>query len=291
MDDPIDLTETPTGLAIVAGNGVLPRLLAEECQRVGRAYRVVLFARAKPLWAREHPVVRAEFEKPGALFDALKESGCREISFAGSMTRPRLNPLQFDLKFIRLAPKLLPALKKGDDVTLRAVSRIFEDEGLRIVAPHHFLETLLAPSGVLGQYKPTEDDKSDADRADAIVSALGSVDVGQGAVVAQGICLACESIQGTDAMLHFVAQTAQAFKPDPSGSRGLLLKAPKTGQDWRVDLPTIGPQTVKLAAQAGLGGIVVQAGGVLVLGLEETVRAADEAGIFLWARPEELGFS
>ena len=116
------------------------------------------------------------------------------------------------------------------------------------------------------------------------MQALGAVDVGQGAVVAQGLCLGVEALPGTDAMLDFVAHTGATLRPDPKGARGLLYKAPKPGQDRRVDLPAIGPATVAQAAAAGLAGIAWAAGGVLLLDRAATIAAAQESGLFLWSR-------
>ncbi|MCP5085495.1 MAG: LpxI family protein [Rhodobacteraceae bacterium] len=272
-------------LAIVSGDGDLPKLLAEDCRRQGRDYVVVLFAGFEPDWAQGHPQIKATFERPAALFKALKEAGCAHVAFAGSMQRPKLNPLKFDWKFLKLAPTLLPALKSGDDVTLRTINAIFEAEELEIVAPHQLLESLLAPEGVLTKAQPLPDDLADMERGFAIARALGETDVGQGVVVAQGLCLGAESIQGTDAMLGFVAQTASEFKTDVKAGRGVLCKAPKPGQDWRVDLPAIGPQTLENTARAGLAGVAVQAGGVLILDRDKTVAKADELGLFLIASP------
>lgn len=271
-------------LAIIAGSGALPRLIAEECRREGRDYRVVRFEGTELPWSGDHPVIPAAFEKPGRMFAALRQAGCRQVTFAGGVRRPRPNPLRFDLTAFRLAPQLFRALRSGDDTALRIIAGIFEAEGLTLVAAHTILSNLLAPPGVLSRAVPTEADRSDAARAAEIVAAIGAVDVGQGAVVAQGICLGLESIQGTDAMLDFVASTGAAFRPDPKGARGLLLKAPKPGQDWRADLPAIGPDTITAAHRAGLAGVVVQAGGVLILGLEDTVAQADALEMFLWAR-------
>ncbi len=268
-------------LAIVTGAGDLPRLLADECVRREQPYLLVLFGGFCPEWVGGRPQVSAAFEKPGKLFKALKSAGCRHVAFAGAMQRPSLNPLHFDWKFLKLAPTLLPALKSGDDVTLRVITAIFETEKVEVVAPHSLLESLVAGAGVLGRVQPTADDLADIERAFAIARAVGAQDVGQGAVVAQGLCLAVESIQGTDVMLGFVAQTGAGFRPDPHGAKGVLCKAPKPGQDWRVDMPAIGPQTFENAGKAGLSGVAVQAGGVLVLGLEETIAKADELGLFL----------
>lgn len=268
-------------LAIVAGDGVLPRLLAEDCARRGRDYRVVLFADHAPDWTDGQPVIRAAFEKPGALFEALRKAGCGHVAFAGGMQRPKLNPLRFDWKFLQLAPRLLPALKSGDDVTLRVINSIFEAEQMEIVPPHSLLDDLLAPAGCLTTAQPSQEDQADITRAFAIARAAGAQDVGQGAVVAQGICLGVESIQGTDTLLQFVADTGAPYRFDPEGAKGVLAKGPKPDQDWRVDLPAIGPQTVENAARAGLAGVAVQAGGVLILGRAETIAAADAAGLFL----------
>lgn len=273
------------GLAIVAGRGLLPRLLAEDCQRRGRPYRVVVFAGTALDWTMGHPVITAEFERPGRLFAALREAGCGEVVFAGGMARPRLNPLRFDGKMLVLAPRILAGLRSGDDATLSLIARIFEAEGLRVCAAHDILGGLLMPEGILTRVQPSDADRADTARAAEIVAALGQVDVGQGAVVAQGLCLGLETIQGTDAMLDFVARTGAGVRPDPSGARGVLLKAAKPGQDQRMDLPAVGPGTMTAAAAAGLAGVVVQAGSALLLDRAATVAAADAAGLFLWGRP------
>ncbi|WP_424932137.1 LpxI family protein [Amaricoccus macauensis] len=271
-------------LAIVAGRGSLPRLLVEECLRRGRTYWIVRLPGVSLDWAEGHPSIPAEFEKPGRLFKALRSAGVGDVTFAGGIRRPELNPLRFDFKMLALAPKVLAGLRAGDDRTLRVVAEIFEAEGLRLVGAHELLTDLLAPEAVLTRVKPGAGDREDADRARAIVDALGRADVGQTAVVAQGLCLGIESIQGTDAMLGFVAKTARDLRPDPSGARGVMHKAPKPGQDWRIDLPAIGPDTARAAVEAGLAGIVVQAGGVLLLDRAEIVKICDAEGLFLWGR-------
>ncbi len=280
------MTFDPAGkIAIIAGNGALPRLLTEECIRRNLPYTLVLFEGISLDWAKNHPVQPAIFEKPGRLFAALRKSGVAQITMAGGMGRPQLNPLRFDTTGLRLASVVMNALKKGDGDTLSVVSALFEAEGFNVVGAHHLLESLLSPEGVLTKTAPTKEDQADINRAIEIVTALGHADVGQGAVVAQGICLGLESIQGTDAMLRFVAANPQRL-PDKKGAKGILLKAPKPGQDWRTDLPAIGPDTFELAAKAGLAGVVVQAGGALILGLDETIAKADALGLFLFGRPE-----
>lgn len=277
------------GLAIMAGAGDLPRLLAEKCRSTGQAYLVVQFPGVPLDWTEGHPVEAVQFEKFGHIFKTLRAHGCTRVAFAGAMARPKLNPTRFDRKFLSVAPTLLSALKGGDDATLRAIGKIMEDEGFKVVAPHSELDSLIVDAGILTKARPSEADKADAARAQAIVDALGAVDVGQGAVVAQCICLAVESIQGTDRMLQFVADTAEGFRPDPNGGKGVLYKGVKPDQDRRMDMPTVGPNTVDMAARAGLAGIVMEAGEIQVLDLPQTIARADAQGLFLWARPKSAG--
>lgn len=269
------------GLAIVAGRGELPRLLAEACAARGRPYRVVVFQGVELPWLDGHPSIIARFEKPGRLFAALRGAGMRAVVFAGGLARPVIRPLAFDLKMLCLAPRLLRGIRSGDDATLRLVAAIFEAEGFRVEAAQEILPELPASPGVHSRASPSDADRADAARAAAIVAAMGMLDVGQAAVVAGGICLGLESIQGTDAMLAFVAATDPAVRPR---ARGVLFKGPKPAQDRRMDFPAIGPGTIENAAKAGLAGVVVEAGGVMILDRAATLAAADAAGLFLWAR-------
>ncbi|MEC9435080.1 MAG: UDP-2,3-diacylglucosamine diphosphatase LpxI [Pseudomonadota bacterium] len=278
------MTETGGALALVAGAGDLPRLIAEDRRRRGLGLLVVRFEGVHAPWAEGMDVLDVPFEKPGRLFKAMKAKGCDRVCFAGGMTRPKLDPLRFDLKALSIAVKAVALLKKGDDAMLRGFASIFEGEGYAMVAPHDLLSGLLAPEGVLGAVRPTDQDREDAARAAAVVAAMGAVDVGQAAVIRDGVCLGVEAVAGTDALLDEVARLPAGLRHGEA--KGVLMKAPKPGQDWRMDLPAIGPETVRRAALAGLGGICVQSGSVLVLGLDETLRAADEAGLFLWGRPD-----
>ncbi len=270
-------------VAIVAGTGSLPELLAGSITRSGREVFLVLMGGIYPDWAAGYTSFEAAFEKPGRVFEALSKAGCKELIFAGSMVRPRLNPLKFDAKMVSIAFKVLPALKGGDNGALKVISEVFEAEGLTIVGAHEYLEELLSPAGTLTKSTPTQNDFADIERAKSIVKHLGHADTGQGAVVAQGLCLGLETVQGTDVMLDFVANTASNYRPDAKGGQGILLKAPKPGQDWRIDLPAIGPETVENASKAGLSGIAVQSKSVLILGIEKTVERANKLGLFIHA--------
>ena len=213
--------------------------------------------------------------------DRLLDQDVSRVVFAGAIRRPRLDPELFDNRTAQLVPRIMMAMQSGDDGALRAVLDVFEEHGLQIASVAEIAPDLIPGEGVLvGQ--PTPADRRDAQRAALIHATLGPLDVGQGNVVAQGQCLAIETLPGTQAMLAFAGSHA-GLRPNPQGARGVFFKAPKPGQDMRIDLPTLGPDSVTQAAEAGLAGIAWQAGGVILLDRAEAVRRAEATGLFLWA--------
>jgi UDP-2,3-diacylglucosamine hydrolase len=264
--------------ALVAGGGALPSALASAM-----ADRPLVTAMEGH--APDGLVVDLSFrvERLVPFLRALEREGVEEVVFAGAVTRPRLDPALLDPDTASLLPRLMQAMAAGDDATLRVVIALFEEFGFTVAGVEAVAPALLPGAGVLAG-AVTERDRADAVRAAGIVAALGAVDVGQGAVVVQGLCLAVEALPGTDAMLAGVAALPATLRPDPLRGRGLAFKAAKPGQDRRIDLPTVGPDTLRAVAAAGLGGLAFHAGSVICLHLPEMKRLADELGLFLWAR-------
>lgn len=256
-----------TDTALIAGTGALPALLAAE-----RPDMLVCELEGFPSGLPD--ALRFRVERLVPFLNDLVKRGIRQVCFAGAIQRPKIEASKFDFRTLTLVPRIMSAIQQGDDATLRAVIGLFEEKGLQVIGADRIAPGLVAGAGVLaGQV--SEQDRKDAARAGDIVAALGAVDVGQGAVVSRGLCLAVEALPGTDAMLDFVARTR-------AREGGVLFKAPKPGQDLRIDMPALGPRTVAKAAEARLSCICWQAGGVLLLDRAATLRAAEQAGIALW---------
>ena len=132
--------------------------------------------------------------------------------------------------------------------------------------------------GILGRTKPAAADREDVVRGFEMLKRLGEADLGQAAVVAGGQVLAVEAAPGTDWMLETLAGEVPGR---PGNASGVLCKAPKPGQERRIDMPAIGPVTMSRAAAARLAGVAIAAGGVMVLDREEVVRCADAENLFL----------
>lgn len=253
--------------AILAGMGALPGLLL----KAGPA-QVVRFA-GMPVTIES--TIEARFEQLGKLFDDLRDAGVSEVCLAGAMTRPPLDPVAFDPFTAARMPVLMQAMGQGDDALLRAIIGVIEEAGFSVVAAHSIRPDLVAPAGVLAGEAIGA---TDAARARAVLDALGPLDVGQGAVAAKGQIIGVETLQGTDAMLDYVGQTMP-------GSGGIFVKRPKPGQDLRVDMPAIGPDTIHNAAAVGLCGIEIAAGAVLLLDRGAILTACAETGMNLWVGP------
>jgi UDP-2,3-diacylglucosamine hydrolase len=265
-------------LALIAGAGALPAALVAALP--SRPFIAAL----EGFFPEGLPVnLSFRIERLFPFFAALHDAGVTQVAFAGAVRRPRLDPSLFDTATAQIVPRLMQSLAQGDDATLREVIALFEEEGFQITGAADIAPALVPPEGVYaGQITPR--DQQDATRAAAIAEALGRVDVGQGCVVAQGLCLATETLSGTDAMLATVAGLPDTLRPTPAAGKGLLYKAPKPLQDRRIDLPTLGPATVLAAAKAGLGGIAWEAGSVICLDLPAMQQAAAAHGLFLWSR-------
>ncbi|WP_022704501.1 LpxI family protein [Pseudorhodobacter ferrugineus] len=268
-----------TDLAIIAGAGALPAALVAQL-----ADRPLIAALDGYTPSGLTPDISFRVERLIPFLKHLLDQGITRVCFAGAVQRPALDPSLFDPLTAQMVPRLIAAMQAGDDATLREVLKIFQEFDLEILGAADIAPNLTPPAGLLaGQTSPQ--DASDATRAAAITHALGAVDVGQGAVVQAGLCLAVETITGTDAML---AQTA-LIPPNlrPKTTKGLFYKAPKPTQDLRIDLPSLGLQTLEMVHKAGLGGIVFQAGGVILLDQPAMITRAKALGLFLWSRPAD----
>jgi len=266
----------PAALGILAGGGRLPGQVAAAAHAAGRdVFLVGLEGFADPavLAPWPHEVIR--IGAAGRILTALRAHGCRELVLIGPVRRPSMLDLRPDVEGARILARVGRAAFAGDDGLLAAVVRVLGEEGFRIIGAHEVLQEALAPTGLLSRVGPDAMAMADIQRGIAVARALGRVDVGQGCVVQQGVVLAVEAAEGTDAMLGRCRALA---RPGPGG---VLVKLVKPGQDRRADLPTIGPATIGGVVAAGLRGIAFEAGGTILAERQAAVDAADAAGLFL----------
>src|SRR4051794_895276 len=268
--------EMPRRLGIIAGGGALPARVAASAAAAGRKVFILgLEGFADPAVLVPWPHEIQRIGKAGRILAALREHGCQDVVMIGPVRRPSLLDLRPDAEGTRILARVGRAIFAGDDGLLAAVIKVFAEEGFAVIGAHEVMREVLAPAGVLTHTQPDAQAMADIRRGREVTRALGAVDVGQGCVVQQGLVLAVEAIEGTDAML------ARAGTLRRDGIGGVLVKLVKPGQDRRADLPTIGPDTVRQAAAAGLRGLAFEANATILADRESCLAAADAAGLFL----------
>lgn len=293
-------------LALIAGQGGLPPRLARAMLDRGDVPVICEIAQFPSDVKGDLPRLGFRLETLGSFIATAKEIGVTRICMAGAMRRPPIDPALIDAATMPLVPKVQAALaNSGDDGTLRIFTSIFEDAGMEVIGAADIDPSLLPPAGVTGSLP--EGVARDIATAEAALAELAAEDKGQAVVVRDGTVIAREDARGTDAMLADLAPGMSGFTlPDdpfdtlvgsvtawlsgtapvpeePQG--GILFKAPKPGQELRVDMPLIGLRTVMRAAEAGLSGIVIEAGGVMMLDPDGVAEVLHAQQMFLWVRP------
>ncbi len=271
-------------LGILAGGGRLPGQVAAAARAAGREVFIVgLEGFAEPALLSAWPHELFRIGAAGRIMSALRAHGCQDLVLVGSVRRPSLFDLRPDSEGARILARIGGAAFAGDDGLLAAVVKVLDEEGFRVLGMQEILNEALGPPGLLSRTPPDATAMADISRGIAVARALGAIDVGQGCVVQQGIVLAVEAAEGTDAML---ARCAALARPGPGG---VLVKLVKPSQERRADLPTIGPETLRGASAAALRGVAFEAGGTILAEREAAVAAADAAGLFLLGLgPEDL---
>jgi DUF1009 family protein len=279
IDKALDIS-SPIGL--IAAGGVMPFAVADSL--TARGINPVLFAlrgACDPVGVerfRHHWISIGQLGKATRLFRA---ENCRDLVFIGTLVRPALSEVRLDWGTLRVIGRVWAAFRGGDDHLLSGIGRILEQDGFRMVGIKDVAPDLLMPEGCLTLEAPDEKAAADIVRGREVLRALSPFDIGQATVVIDGHVVGVEDIEGTDGLLARVARLRAEGRIRARTAGGVLVKAPKSGQDLRFDLPTMGPRTVEGAAAAKLAGIAIVAGNTIVVEPQAVIEAADAAGLFV----------
>lgn len=263
-------------LGIIAGGGSIPRMLIDHCRQTGREYFVLAMEGNAEKSAIDDTVPHQwiRIGQAGTGFKRFAEEKVQDVVMIGTIKRPGFFDLVPDLRttafFAKVGSKAL-----GDDGILRALVQEIESEGMVVRGIHEVMADLLVKPGIIGKYQPDKSAQTDIRRGIEVALSLGRLDVGQSVIVQQGLVLGVEGIEGTDELIRRCAGYRR------KGEGGLLVKLRKPEQDMRIDLPTIGPLSVRLAHESGLRGIVVHAGNGLIVDEAEVVKLANKYKIFV----------
>jgi UDP-2,3-diacylglucosamine hydrolase len=284
MPNPVREISSPVGL--IAGGGAMPFAVAESL--AARGIEPVLFALkgvCDPVAVtrfRHHWIALGQFGRAETLFRA---ENCQELVFIGTLVRPALSELRLDWGTLRVLRLIWAAYRGGDDHLLSGIGRIFEQDGFRMVGIKDVAPDLLMPKGCATRAAPDEAAAADIARGREVLAALGPFDIGQAVIVIDGHVVGVEDIEGTDGLLARVARLRSEGRIRAKAGRGVLVKAPKSTQDLRFDLPTIGPRTIEGVVKAQLAGLAIVAGNTIVAEPQTMIEAADASGVFVTGLP------
>jgi hypothetical protein len=284
VTDRVEDASSPIG--VIAAGGVMPFAVADSL--IARGMTPVLFALkgacdpAGVARFRHHWISVGQIGRAMKLFRA---ENCRDLVFIGTLVRPALSEIRLDWGTLRVIGRVWAAFRGGDDHLLSGVGRILEQDGFRMVGIRDVAPELLVPEGCLTRAAPDENAAADIAKGRDVLRALSPFDIGQAAVVIDGHVVGVEDIEGTDGLLARVARLRGEGRIRAKAARGVLVKAPKSGQDLRFDLPTIGPLTIEGAAAAKLAGVAIVAGNTIVVEPQAMIEAADAAGLFVTGLP------
>lgn len=287
MNGPLKL-DHPLRVGIIAGGGSLPLEIARSVVARGGFVHVLMIEGQASGALRSFSHTDASWAELGKAIKSFKRAGVKDIVMVGRMVRPNWKTAKPDFGVLRSLPAILRIFRSGgDDSILRAVIAMFEGRGLKVRGVGEVAPELLVSDGALTDISASADDEADIATGFQLIAALGRHDIGQAAVVSKGRIEAIEGAEGTDRMIARVGRQRRDAKGDPLiRSRGVVVKRPKPGQDLRVDLPTIGPETVQQATDARLAGIAAMSGHVLAASRFELINAAERAGLFIVGRAD-----
>ncbi len=260
-------------VGLIAGNGRLPLLLARSVRAAGHPVAAIahIGETRRDLSRYADSLHWVQIGELGRIIDLLHKENARRVLLAGGVPKVHFfSQLRPDARAVQVLGRLAD---KKDDAILRAVAAELEREGIRVISPLSFLGDCAAPRGCLTARQPSERERKDILFGSDIAKKIGMLDVGQTVVVKDRIVLAMEAIEGTDA----------AIRRGGKLGRGdvVVVKICKPRQDLRLDLPVIGPATIRTLQKAGASVLAVEAGKTIVVDKERVVRDADRSRICL----------
>lgn len=267
---------------VVAGSGSIPVELCARLAASGHAPVVFMLKDEADASLSQYHHYHTSTAQIGSIVKNATKNGVTHIVMVGGVhRRPALHEFRPDLFTLRLLPRMMAALRLGDDAILGQIVRGLEERGLKVVGVHELMPDMIADAGAMGRVKPSRAMMMTLETGQQAARALGNLDAGQGVVVIGRRIVALEGAEGTDAMVLRVADLKASGRLHHKRT-GALVKVAKPNQELRADMPTIGVQTVHNVIKANLQGIAVHAARTLIVERQEVVAVADAAGLFIY---------
>ena len=263
-------------LGIIAGSGSLPRLIAGNyIKQGGKCYIAAIKDEADIDQIKNFEYKVLKIGMVGEAIRYFKGNEVQNIVFIGGVNRPHFKNLAVDKIGGLLLFKIVRQKIRGDDSLLKTVADFFESYGFKVISSDEIYKNQQCNSNIITDTNPTSSDKNDIELGIKLLNHLSSFDIAQSAIIDSAYILGIEAAEGTDNLIMRCAD----LRKNPYG--GVLVKIPKSGQDNRLDMPTIGPNTIKNIAKCNYKGVAIQKNNVIIVEEELTIKLANEHKIFI----------
>ncbi|MEQ9115469.1 MAG: UDP-2,3-diacylglucosamine diphosphatase LpxI [Rickettsiales bacterium] len=262
-------------IGIISGGGLLPQIIINSALKQNTE-PYVLGIEGSIDYTPECNHLIANIGKVGKAFKFFKDNEITNICFAGKINRPAISQVKVDATGLKFLGKVgLNKLSGGDNHLLTQILKLFESNGFNVISPEKFAPEILAKKGVLTKTKPSKQDLADIESGSIILGDLSKHDIGQSIIIANKYVIGIEAAEGTDELIKRI----NAYKKEKN--YGVLVKRPKSNQDTRIDLPTIGVETVQHAIDSNLNGIAIAANKTIIIDKDKVLAEANGNKIFI----------
>ena len=257
-------------IGLFLGDTDFSEVVLKKIKKLNKKYFIIDFSKNNK-FKKDTNSHRISIGKFGKIIRLIKEKKSKKVLFAGKITKPKFSTLRLDFKGAYYMPSILKAAKLGDAAIIKAIIKILDNENINVISSIFFNPELTVKSGNYSKLKPNINDSNSIKKGIAYFNKLNNLDHVQAVIVKDGTILATEDQYGTKKMLSKLNKK----------SEGILIKLPKKKQDLRMDLPTIGLQTLKDCKKYGLKGIVLKSKKNIFLDSAKCISFANKNKIFI----------
>jgi len=257
-------------IGLFLGDTHFSEAVLKKIKRLNKKYFIIDFSKNNK-FKKSKNSHRISIGKFGKIIRLIKEKKSKKVLFSGKIAKPKFSTLRLDLKGVYYMPSIIRAAKLGDAAIIKAIIKILDKENINVISSIFFNPELTAKSGNYSKMKPNISDSNSIKKGITYFNKLNNLDHVQAVIVKDATIIATEDRYGTKKMLSKLKKK----------SEGILIKLPKKKQDLRMDLPTIGLQTLKDCKKYGLKGIVLKSKKNIFLDKAKCISFANKNKIFI----------
>ena len=264
-------------LGLIVGESSLPNYVINKLLKKNIEFLILDLTKSY-IYKRYKNSYSLKITELGKAISILKKNNCKNVIFIGKVERPDISLLKFDTKALFYLPRLFSAFKKGDGNILKEIIKIFKENKLNVVNSMKFTPELIFKDKSINKLKINNTDKSSISKGVKIIKSLSKFDIGQSVVINNGYVLAIEGPEGTDETIKRSLHLSKKYKLK---NKSILIKFPKANQDLRIDLPTIGFDTIKNCIKANIKGIALKRSQNIILDKDKIINLVKKNNFFI----------